>query len=68
MEATLFLRNLIETLVDHPDQIEITEKQDELGTLLSLKVAPEDMGTIIGRGGKTIDSLRTVIRVLGSKS
>jgi predicted RNA-binding protein YlqC (UPF0109 family) len=47
MEATLFLRNLIETLVDHPDQIEITEKQDELGTLLSLKVAPEDMGTII---------------------
>ena len=68
MEATLFLRNLIETLVDHPDQIEITEKQDELGTLLSLKVAPEDMGTIIWRGGKTIDSLRTVIRVLGSKS
>ena len=68
MEATLFLRNLIETLVDHKDQIEITQKEDELGTLLSLKVAPEDMGTIIGRGGKTIDSLRTVIRVFGSKS
>lgn len=68
MEATLFLRTLIETLVDHPEQIEITEKNDELGTLLSLKVAPEDMGTIIGRGGKTIDSLRTVIRVFGAKS
>lgn len=67
MEATVFLRNLIETLVDHPEAIEITEKQDELGTLLSLKVAPEDMGTIIGRGGKTIESLRTVIRVFGSK-
>lgn len=68
MEATLFLRTLIETLVDHPEQIEITEKNDELGTLLSLKVAPEDMGTIIGRGGKTIDSLRTVVRVYGSKA
>ncbi len=67
MEATAFLRTLIETLVDHPEAIEITEKQDELGTLLSLKVAPEDMGTIIGRGGKTIESLRTVIRVFGSK-
>lgn len=68
MEATKFLQNIIEILVDHPESIEINEKQDELGTLLSLKVAPEDMGTIIGRGGKTIDSLRTVIRVFGSKS
>jgi len=49
MDAKNFLQNLIEMLVDHPESIEITEKQDELGTLLSLKVAPEDMGTIIGR-------------------
>lgn len=68
MDAKTFLQNLIEMLVDHPQSIEITEKQDELGTLLSLKVAPEDMGTIIGRWGKTIDSLRTVVRVFGSKS
>ncbi len=68
MEAKKFLQNIIEILVDHPESIEISEKQDELGILLSLKVAPEDMGTIIGRGGKTIDSLRTVIRVFGSKS
>jgi uncharacterized protein len=68
MEAQVFLRNLIESLVDYPESIEISEKQDELGTLLSLKVAPEDMGIIIGRGGKTIDSLRTIVRVFGSKS
>ena len=68
MEAIKFLQNILEVLVDHPESIEISEKQDELGTLLSLKVAPEDMGIIIGRGGKTIDSLRTVIRVFGSKS
>jgi uncharacterized protein len=68
MEAKNYLQFLIESLVDHPEAIEIQEKDDELGKLLSLRVAPEDMGTIIGRGGKTIDSLRTVIRVYGSKS
>lgn len=68
MEAIKFLQTIIEVLVDHPESIEISEKQDELGILLSLKVAPEDMGIIIGRGGKTIDSLRTVVRVFGSKS
>lgn len=68
MDAKLFLKNLIESLVDHPEKIEIEEKHDELWTLLSLKVAPEDMGIIIGRGGKTIDSLRTIVRIFGSKS
>ena len=67
MEAHVFLRSIIEVLVDQVDKIEITDKQDELGTLVSLKVAPEDMGTIIWRGGKTIDSLRTVLRIFGSK-
>ena len=68
MTPTEFLQSVIESLVDHPESIEISEKHDELGTLLSLKVAPEDMWTIIGRSWKTIDSLRTVVRVYGSKS
>jgi predicted RNA-binding protein YlqC (UPF0109 family) len=68
MEAQAFLRSLIESLVEKTDAIEITEKHDELGTLLSLKVDPSDMGSIIGRGGKTIDAIRTVLRVFGSKT
>ncbi len=68
MEAHAFLRSLIESLVEKTDAIEITEKHDELGTLLSLKVDQSDMGSIIGRGGKTIDAIRTVLRVFGSKS
>jgi predicted RNA-binding protein YlqC (UPF0109 family) len=50
MNASDFLRLIIESLVKNKDQVEISEKQDDLGTLLSLRVAPEDMGTIIGRG------------------
>jgi predicted RNA-binding protein YlqC (UPF0109 family) len=68
MEAQAFLRLIVESLVDHTDAIEISEKHDELGTLVSLKVSQEDMGTIIGRSGKTVDSLRTVLRVFGSKN
>ncbi|MBP9779590.1 KH domain-containing protein [Candidatus Gracilibacteria bacterium] len=68
MTATEFLRFIISSLVINVDAIEIDEKHDELGTLLSLRVDPTDMGSIIGRGGKTIESLRTVVRVFGSKS
>jgi uncharacterized protein len=68
MAATEFLRFIIASIVTHTDEIQIIEKHDELGTLLSLKVDPTDMGSLIGRGGKTIDSIRTVIRVFGSKT
>lgn len=68
MNATEFLRFIISALVVKIDAIEITEKQDELWTLLTLRVDPSDMGSLIGRGGKTIDSIRTVLRVFGSKA
>jgi len=68
MTAIEYLRFIITALVVQVDAIEITEKQDELGTLLSLRVAPSDMGSLIGRGGKTIDSIRTVLRVYGAKA
>lgn len=68
MNATDFLHFIVSALVVNIEAIEITEKQDELGTLLSLRVDPTDMGSIIGRGGKTIDSIRTVLRVFGTKA
>lgn len=68
MEAQAFLRMVVESLLQNTSAIEITEKHDELGTLLTLQVDPSDMGSIIGRGGKTIDAIRTVLRVFGSRS
>ena len=67
MNATEFLKCIVEALTINTSAIEITEKQDELGTLLSLRIDPTDMGSLIGRGGKTIDSIRTVLRVYGAK-
>ena len=68
MTASEFLRFIISSLVQHQDWIEISEKIDDLWTLLSLKVDQRDMGSLIGRGWKTVDSIRTVLRVFGSKS
>lgn len=62
------LQLIVSSLVDNQDAIQIEEKHDELGTLLTLQVDAADMGSIIGRGGKTIDSIRTVLRVFGAKS
>ncbi|MDD2916898.1 MAG: KH domain-containing protein [Candidatus Gracilibacteria bacterium] len=62
-----FLSFIIDSLVSHKEDIKIEQREDELGTLLTLQVNPQDMGTIIGKEGKTINAIRTVLRVYGSK-
>ena len=49
-------------LVDNPDAVSVTESQGEDGTLLELRVAPEDMGKVIGRQGRIAKEIRTVVR------
>jgi predicted RNA-binding protein YlqC (UPF0109 family) len=68
MTATQYLQFIISAIVLNTSAIEITEKHDELGILLSLRVDPADMGSLIGRSGKTIDAIRTVMRVYGAKA
>ncbi|MFZ4461917.1 MAG: KH domain-containing protein [Patescibacteria group bacterium] len=67
MSAQEFLRFIVESLVENKGDIVIEQREDELGTLITLKVNKTDMGTIIGREGQTISSIRTVLRVFGSK-
>lgn len=55
-------------IVDDPDAVEVTETHDDRGTLLSLRVAPDDMGKVIGRAGRTARALRAVIRAAGTRS
>lgn len=68
MSATDFLQSVVTPLVQNPEEVSIEETHDDLGTLLTLKVASSDMGVIIGKGGKTIEAIRTVLRVFGSKT
>lgn len=63
-----FLEFLVKSLVDHPEDVKIDRKVDELGVLLSLKVNPQDMGQIIGRQGSTAKAIRSLLRIVGVKS
>ena len=62
------LEYLARELVEDPDAVEVTEKQDESGTLLSLRVGPDDMGKVIGRGGRTARAIRSVVKVAGIRA
>lgn len=62
-----FLEMLIKALVDNPQDVAIDRKVDEMGVLLTLSVAPSDMGKIIGRSGNTAKAIRTLLRVVGMK-
>ena len=57
------LVKLAQALVDEPDQVEVEQFEEEDGTVvLELAVAEDDYGKIIGRGGRTANALRTVVK------
>lgn len=63
-----FLEYVVKSLVDVPDRVKVVRTVDEMGVLLTLDIAPEDMGKIIGRSGNTAKALRTLLRVVGMKN
>ena len=63
-----FLEYVVKGLVDNPDKVKVERKVDEMGVLLTLDVAADDMGKIIGRSGNTAKAIRTLLRVVGMKN
>ena len=63
-----FLEFIVKALVDHPDDVKVSRKVDEMGVLLSLNVNSEDMGQIIGKEGSTARSIRNLVRIIGLKN
>ncbi|MDB5245440.1 MAG: hypothetical protein JWN90_545 [Parcubacteria group bacterium] len=62
-----FLEYTVKALVDNADAVVVSRSVDEMGVLLTLTVAPEDMGKIIGRDGNIAKAIRTLLRVVGMK-
>ena len=58
---------LAKALVDHPDQVVVTEKADGKYTTLSLEVAPSDMGKVIGKQGRIAKAIRNLVKAASSK-
>lgn len=63
-----FLEYLVKSIVDHPDDVKVDRKVDEMGVLLSLKVNPQDMGQVVGRQGATAKAIRSLLRIVGIKN
>ncbi len=63
-----FVEYVVKMLVDHPNDVKVDRKVDEMGVLITLDVNPEDMGMVIGREGVTAKALRTLLRVIGARN
>lgn len=62
------LEYIVKALVDHPEDVKIERKVDEMGVLLILRVHADDMGQLIGKEGSTARAIRTLIRIQGLKN
>ena len=63
-----FVEYIIKSLVEHPDDVVVERLIDEKGVLMTLTVNPEDLGRVIGKRGGTAQSVRTLLRALGTKN
>lgn len=57
---------LVKSLVDHSGEVVLTEHEEDETVVLELKIAPDDLGKIIGKGGNTINAIRTVLQAAAS--
>lgn len=58
---------LVSELVDDPDAVDVEESEDDRGFRYTVRVAPDDMGKVIGRGGRTAKAIRAVVRAAASR-
>ncbi|MGI9951073.1 KH domain-containing protein [Moorellaceae bacterium AZ2] len=65
------MKELVETLakalVDHPDQVSVTQIEGEKSVILELRVAPADMGKVIGKQGRIARAIRTVVKAAAAR-
>lgn len=61
------VEHIVKGLVDHPDDVNVVEVGGGASTILELTVAGSDMGRVIGKGGRVINSIRTLLQVLAAK-
>jgi predicted RNA-binding protein YlqC (UPF0109 family) len=59
---------IVKQIVNQPDEVEVIRSVDEKGVLLELHVATEDLGRVIGKQGSNAQSIRTLLRALGTRN
>jgi predicted RNA-binding protein YlqC (UPF0109 family) len=62
-----FVEYVIKHLVDDKNAVEVTQRQAESKHIVEIRVAPQDLGKVIGKGGATIRSVRAIVALIGSQ-
>lgn len=69
--GSMILKELVEyiarSLVDNPDEVEVTENAGTNSVIIELRVAPDDMGRVIGRDGRVANAIRVLLRVVAAR-
>ncbi len=63
-----FVEYVVKQIVENPEEVVVERSIDEMGVLITLRVAKDDMGKIIGKNGQTAKALRILLRIIGSKN
>lgn len=58
---------IAKSLVNHPEEVRTRERRGPTGTVIHLQVAPDDMGRVIGKGGRVANAIRTLVQVAASR-
>lgn len=61
------LEHLVKGIVEHPDEVTVRDRTLRRGRILEVRVHPDDLGKVIGRGGRTATALRTVMGGIGGR-
>ncbi len=62
-----FVRYILEQLCENKSAIQVEANDDDRGTLMTITVATEDMGRLIGKSGQTIDAVRLLVKTMGAR-
>ena len=65
--AVSFVQYVLQQICHNSDEIVVEAKDDDRGTLITVKVADEDMGKVIGKSGQTVSALRTLLSVISAR-
>ena len=68
MSLKPFVHKLVEAVVEHPDQVQIDEDTEMGARTFLVHVAPDDVGKVIGKGGRVVSNIRCVVSAVASKS
>lgn len=68
MQDELLLEAIIRAIVNQPDQVEVTRHVDEMGVLLKVKLGDGDAGVVIGKSGRAIKAIRSVMSLVGRRT